>query len=500
MKRPESKTKYSLLYIENDPAVFAQTAKLLSRMGYLLHVAENGQEGLRIFEETKPDLVITELDLPVLGGLEMLRQIRAKDGAVPVVVVTRCMDSEFILSAMEMGVRHYLPKPADPERITAALDACHASVRQEDKLQQGSLLTLALQQGAHGIVLTGPDGTIRFANSRYYSLACCSEAETAGRDIASVEAGDRFSDLFRSISRSISSGSPWRGEIPCRNEGTNRWKQLDLTPVQGPGGSISGFLGIAEDITERRTAEEEARRLNAELEFRIIQRGASLEAAKKELDDFCDAVSHDLRGPISRLQGFSNILIDEYLDRLDDQGKLYAERIGKTCRDLKQIIDALLNLSQISRRAMICQDVDLAAMVQSVAAELQAAAPDRKANISVAPGIVVKGDPGLLKLVVEHLVGNAWKCTSHKKNARIEFGIARNEGKTVYFVRDNGVGFDPKFATKLFKPFQRIHPSEELSGPGLGLAIVQRVVQRHGGRVWAEGETDRGATIYFTLG
>lgn len=500
MKPADPHKRYSLLYVENDPISFAHTAKVLSRLGYILHVAENGQEGLRLYREMNPDLVITEVDLPVMDGMEMVRRIRALNPQAQIVVTAPTDDAASLIAALELRVQQYLPKPVDDDRLAAALDGCIENLRQDAELKQMKLLKSALEQGSMAVVITDAAGIIEYASPYYCNLAGYSCDEAMGQELMSVEAGNRFSDLYRSMAEALGTGKAWKGEVPGPgSDGESSWKVLNLVPIRGSAGSVENFVGIAEDISLRKRTEEEIRKLNAELEYRMIQRNASLEASKKELDDFCDAVSHDMRGPLSRLQGFSNVLMEECGDHLDEQGRLYVERISKTARELKQIIDALLTLSQLTRRGMVYQEIDLGGLARNVADTMQATDPDRNVEWVIAPGATVKGDPTLLKIVLEHLFDNAWKCTVRAPKPRIEFGVARSDSKVVYFVRDNGIGFDQKFAAKLFRPFQRIHPGEEFSGAGLGLAAVQRIIQRHGGRVWVEGEVEKGATFYFTL-
>ena len=500
MKPLEPQKRFSLLYVENDPVAFAHIAKVLSRLGYILHVAENGQEGLRLYQEMKPDLVITEGELPVLDGMEMIRQIKSVNPLAQIIVTAHPTDAVSLMAALDLGVQHYLPKPVDKDRLTAALEKCIENLRQDAELRQMRLLKAALEQGAMAVVITDAAGIIEYASPYYCELAGYSREEAVGQELTSVEAGNRFSDMYRSMSEAFNSGRSWKGEVPGRGtDGESYCKVLNVVPLRGTEGAVENFVGIAEDISLRKRTEEEIRKLNAELEYRMIQRNAALEASKKELDDFCDAVSHDMRGPLSRLQGFSNVLMEECGDHLDEQGKLYVERIGKTARELKQIIDALLNLSQLTRRGMVYQEVDLGAVARTVADGLQAASPDRSIEWVIAPGATVKGDAALLRIVLEQLFGNAFKCTARTLRPRIEFGVARSDSKVVYFVRDNGIGFEQKFAAKMFRPFQRIHSGEEFSGAGMGLASVQRIIQRHGGRIWVEGEVEKGATFYFTL-
>ena len=267
---------------------------------------------------------------------------------------------------------------------------------------------------------------------------------------------------------------------------------------------------VTERTVELRAANESLKRENAERrraegellesEGRYRQLAQELAAANGELETFAYSVSHDLRAPLRSAEGFSHALLEDYGDKLDGQGKEYVGRVRAATQRMASLIDDLLNLSRITRREMKREDVHLSAMAETIAAGLRRVEPERQVEFIVAKGVVVKGDSGLLRVVLENLLGNAWKFTSKRSHARIEFGTVQQGEERIYLVRDNGVGFDMAYAERLFGPFQRLHGPDEFPGTGIGLATVQRVVQRHGGRVWAEGEVDRGATLYFTLG
>lgn len=240
-------------------------------------------------------------------------------------------------------------------------------------------------------------------------------------------------------------------------------------------------------------------RLLATLEQRVAERTTALETANEELEAFSYSVSHDLRAPLRGIDGFSLALLEEYPDKLDDTGKDYLHRVRAASQHMGEIIDDLLMLSRVTRGKMRREQVDLSALAHRIAAELQRRQPERQAEIIITPGLVTKGDPRLLRVALENLLDNAWKFTGKEPKARIELGYTDNNGNRAYFVRDDGVGFDMKYANKLFGAFQRLHSSKEFNGTGIGLATVQRILHRHGGRVWAEGEVGKGATFYFSL-
>jgi PAS domain S-box-containing protein len=235
------------------------------------------------------------------------------------------------------------------------------------------------------------------------------------------------------------------------------------------------------------------------LENKVRERTAQLQATNRELESFCYSVSHDLRAPLRGIDGWSLALLEDCADRLDEQGRKYLERVRMETQRLGRLIDDLLELSRVTRTDMLRKPVDLSALVHAIAARLQEAEPDRQVEFVIQAELMAHGDARLLEVMLSNLLGNARKFTSKHPSARIEFGSSEMEGRTVYFVRDDGAGFDMTYAHRLFGPFQRLHTTSEFPGSGVGLATVQRIVQRHGGRVWAEAERERGATIYFTL-
>jgi len=263
---------------------------------------------------------------------------------------------------------------------------------------------------------------------------------------------------------------------------------LELSLASWRHGPEVAFTAIIRDITERKRGEDTLRRHTAQLE-----------AANAELDAFAYSVSHDLRAPLRGIDGFSQALLEDYADRLDGTGKDYLARVRSGSQRMATLIDDLLNLSRVTRSQMHLAAVDLSALARGIAADLQKGDPERRAEFIIAPGLQVHADPGLMRVVLQNLLDNAWKFTGKRPHARIEVGSATHDGRPAYFVRDNGAGFDMTYVHKLFGAFQRLHGAEQFDGTGVGLATVQRVIHRHGGRVWAEAVVDGGATFYFTL-
>jgi light-regulated signal transduction histidine kinase (bacteriophytochrome) len=261
----------------------------------------------------------------------------------------------------------------------------------------------------------------------------------------------------------------------------------------------AGLLWRRHDTQALREQQVADHRLNDELERRVKDRTVQLEASNRELEAFCYSVSHDLRAPLRGIDGWSLALLEDYRDKLGEKGRQQLDRVRADTQRMGQLIDDLLLLSRVSRGPIQHSPVDLTALAQEVAARLQEVEPERRVEFAVQPGLTAQGDARLLEIVLSNLLGNAWKFSAGRPLAQVEFGRTEVDSRPAFFVRDNGVGFDMTYAQKLFGAFQRMHKASEFPGTGIGLATVQRVIQRHGGRVWAEAQVDRGATFYFTL-
>jgi PAS domain S-box-containing protein len=263
---------------------------------------------------------------------------------------------------------------------------------------------------------------------------------------------------------------------------------LNARQIQRALGEERVILLAIEDVTERK-----------EIEAGLVKSKNNAEAANKELEAFSYSVSHDLRTPLRSIDGFSQVLLEDYQDKLDDTAKSYLNRIRKATQHMGLLIDDMLKLSQVARSELHHESVELSSIVRAISEKLQNDNPDRTVDLIVQKGVFVNGDPSLLQIVLENLIGNAWKFTSKEAQSQVEFGETIKEGKTACFVRDNGIGFDMAYSSKLFGAFQRLHTLSEFPGTGIGLATVQRIINRHGGQVWAEAEVGKGAQFYFTL-
>jgi PAS domain S-box-containing protein len=297
-------------------------------------------------------------------------------------------------------------------------------------------------------------------------------------------------------------GSPFDIEAQIVTaRGTPLWLRFICEAEWDNNGRVRRLQGALQDISESKQAQQEIMRLNAGLEERVHERTAQLEAANRELEAFSYSIAHDLRAPLSSIDGFSNTLQQGLGDALDERSLHYLRRIRAGVRQMSELTDGLLSLASLSRAPLRLEEVDLAALARSAAAACTEQSPGRQVDLVIAAAMPGKGDSRLLAHVLGNLLANAWKFTSRKPRARIEVGTTLDaEGQRVYYVRDDGAGFDMAYASKMFQAFRRLHTSAEFEGTGIGLAIAHRIVTRHGGRIWAESAPDRGATFYFTLG
>ena len=315
--------------------------------------------------------------------------------------------------------------------------------------------------------------------SKFYSPEDVKEGRP-GRDLRQAAEGTGFK------------GEGWR----VRKDGTRFWASVAIDPLHDERGHLRGFAKITRDMTERKRAEEALERQRNEL----ARSNAEMTAANKELEAFSYSVSHDLRAPLRSIDGFSLALLEDYSDKLDADGKKHLERVRAATQRMGELIDDMLNLSRVKRTTMLLENVNLSSLAGELTEELRKTHPERRVVIRIQDGVEAEADSHLLRVALENLLGNAWKFTSKRADAQIEFGKISSNGTATFFVRDDGAGFDPAYADRLFGAFQRLHAMSEFPGTGVGLATVQRIVHRHGGRIWAESSVGHGATFYFTLG
>jgi PAS domain S-box-containing protein len=387
--------------------------------------------------------------------------------------------------------------------INAFADISERQAREKVIAGQAALLELAHD----AIFVRDLDGLITFWNAGAEHTYGFTRAEAVGQ-LSHVLLSTQFPEPMAGIEAIATQHGRWDGELTHRcADGRSIIVESRWAAQRGPGGSLLGFLEINRDITARKDAEHESRQrageiqaLNAALEQRVQQRTVHLERANKNLAAFTYTAAHELRTPLRGISGFAEALADEYGDRLDETGREYAGRIQAASGHMAAVLDDLLQLAQVSRAEMHLQEVDLSAEVTTICDQLRSGDPGRRVRVTVEDGVRAAVDRTLIQTALAELLENAWKFTAGREDATIEFATTPvGDAPICCYVRDNGAGFDPAYGDKLFTPFQRLHTATEFPGTGIGLAIVNRIIDRHGGRTWAEGAIDLGATIYFTL-
>lgn len=384
--------------------------------------------------------------------------------------------------------------------LAIQFDITERKQAQEERQISYNLLQAVIEGTPDAIVVKDVQGRYVMVNSAVTHTQGKPKSEILGRDDIELFGSDMAFPIMENDRRIMTTGETELLEEELLIGGTLRTYLATKSAWRNGQGNVIGLILIARDITDRKRAEQKIRELNHNLERRVKARTAQLEAANKELEAFSYSVSHDLRAPLRGIDGFSQALLDRYADRLDDKGKHYLQRIRAGTQRMGELIDDLLKLSRVTRSEMHRTKVDLSVLAREIAAELDSTQPDRNVEWAIAPGLVAEGDARLLRVALENLLNNSWKFTSSNIQSRIEFNaILQEDGKLTYFVSDNGVGFEMAYADKLFGAFQRLHSTTQFPGTGIGLATVQRIIHRHGGRVWAEGVVQQGATFYFSL-
>ncbi len=535
--------KAKVLIVDDDSANLWLLKSLVEGQGWEALEAENGKIALEKARAENPDLIVTDILMPVMDGYTLCREIKADERLKDIPFVfytatyTQQKDERF---ALDLGADLFLVKPQEPEAlgsILAQLLAQNKKVRggaerplgeeMEFFRRYNEILFGKLEKKMADLEAANRD--LRALEEKYRlsfenitdvvfivdaNLTIASMSPSIAKilghtpeaflrrpvgDLRRIMAQESFERAAADISSVLAGRSvPMTVYTFIANDGSIRYGEVSCSPVRRDE-AIIGMISIARDITERKKAEDEIRRLNEELERRVRERTMQLEASNEELKTFSYSVSHDLRAPLRIIDGFSETLLEDYTDKLDDQAKDYLNRVRRAAQRMRQLIEDLLKLSRVTRLEFRREKIDLSALVRAAADLCRQNRPRPEIALRIQDGVTAWGDANLLRIALTNLLENAWKFTGRSDCPRIEFGMTFRDGEPVYCVRDNGVGFDMAQVGKLFGAFQRLHSPEDFPGTGIGLATVRRIVALHGGRVWAEGEPGKGAAFYFTL-
>ncbi len=386
--------------------------------------------------------------------------------------------------------------------LTDALNHMLTQIQERDAaLRQNEERFRQLANAVPALVWTSDtSGAAVYFNEPWYEYTGGAPADSLGFKWVQIIHPDDRDESVRVWHEAVKNGTAYEAEVRLRRaDGEYRWFLSRAHPARDASGHITTWYGTSTDIEEKKRAEEKISRMNVDLEQRVHERTAQLEVSNRELEAFSYSVAHDLRAPLRSIDGFNQALLEDCGSALPPAAQHLMQRSRQASQRMSQLIDDLLNLSRVARAEMRRQRVNLSDIATSIAVELQKAEPERKVQLRIEPGILATGDDRLLRLVLENLLGNAFKFTGKKPVAEIEFGGKILEGKRVLFVRDNGAGFNIQYAAKLFGPFQRLHTATEYPGTGIGLATVHRILARHGGTIWPESKEGEGTTFYFTV-
>ena len=465
------------------------------------------EEGfIREIDHFKPSVILSDHGLPAFDGFSALSLAQQKCPDVPFIFVTGSLGEEMAIKALKSGATDFVLK----HHLSTLPPALHRALNQAEfhvQRKRAEEALLVSEERYRSLVELSPDALfvqindkIVFINTAGVKLLGAHRAkDIIGKSAAGFIHPDDRKRIQARVRKLHEEHKPLRfvEHKIMRLDGESFDVEMGAAPLTFEGKPAAQV--ILHDITDRKRAEEEIRRLNLELEQRVIERTAELEAANKELEAFSYSVSHDLRAPLRHIEGFVEILRATKAAGLDDEGQHHLLTIADSSRQMGKLIDDLLSFSRTARAELRTVKVSLDDLVKGVLHEMEPDTANREIEWIIHELPEIEGDPALLRQVFWNLISNALKYTRTRPSARIEIGSTRTENDTIIYVRDNGVGFDPRYAQKLFGVFQRLHRASEFEGTGVGLANVRRIITRHGGRTWAEGDVDEGATFFFSL-
>jgi PAS domain S-box-containing protein len=494
-----------VLLLEDNPLDAELTLAALDEAG--IHCTsqrvENGPQMEAALAKGELDVVLADFNLPGFSGLAGLDLFRRARLDVPFIFVSGALGEEQAVACLRSGATDYVLK-TNLHRLAPVLERAFSERREQRRRSAAEMRYRLVTEAVFDAVWDWDVPADRIEWSQGLGTLFGYRLEDAGGRgdwwLERVHPDERAA-IEQGVYAAINgSGSIWEAEYRFRRADGTYASVIDRAYLQrNEAGRAVRLVGAMMDITDRKRAESELRQLTADLEQRVARRTAELEASNRELEAFTYAVSHDLRAPLRAIESFGAALLEDCGERLDDTGRRHLERIRRAGRRMSRLVDDLLILSRVTRQPMQQEEVDLSALAQGVVEELRGNEPQRQVDFDIAPNLRVIGDPGLLRVALVNLFANAWKYTSRHPHATITLGSEEVAGVTAYFVRDDGAGFDPRYADRLFLPFQRLHSASQFEGNGVGLATVRRVIERHGGRIWAVGAVEQGATFWFSL-
>jgi PAS domain S-box-containing protein len=493
----------TILIVEDEQIVAKDIARGMARLGYeVVGTVHSGAEAIRRSVELRPDLILMDIRLPGgVDGVEAAGAIRRRLD-VPIIYLTAFSDADTLARATSTEPFGYVLKPFNETELRCAIELALYKHEAERRLREREqFLATTLRSIGEAVVITDARAHTTFLNQAAQALTDCTAADAIGRVVTDVFQLVR-EDTGEPIGNPLRDGVTLSSDqaVLVRRDGTRVAVDHSASPIVGDDGTVLGGVIVLRDVSEPRQARREIVRLNAELERRVAERTALLATANQELESFSYSVAHDLRAPLRSIDGFSQAVLEDYGARLDETGRAHLHRVRAGAQRMARLIDDLLGLARLARTELRWTTVDLASLARRIEAELRAAHPTGAVQLDVQDGLRAECDGDLMRIVLQNLLGNAWKFTARSAAPRVAFFATERQGEQVFAVRDNGAGFDMTYADKLFGAFQRLHTADEFEGTGIGLATVQRIIHLHGGRVWAEGAIDRGATFYFTLG
>lgn len=494
----------SVLLIEDNPGDARLVTEYLSeRFGdeCEVHGARTLADGLAALRRTPVDLVLLDLSLPDSTGLDTFHQVHAQAPHTPVVIFTGDDDDDLASEALRVGAEDYLSKQhADGVALIRTMRHAVQRRRAAETLRHSEAhYRGSIETAEEGILQVDAGGCIRFANAHAAHMLGLVLPALQGRSLADVV--DPACQATAARLLAIAPGTRASGALRLlRSDGTQVWAIAAVGRMTALHSGWMEMVVMLADITGLRVAEAELACLQSQLEVRVAERTAQLEAVNADLEAFNHSVAHDLRAPLNAILGFASVLRHDTESLLTIQHQQHLRFIEHSAQSMDGLIGGLLSLAGVARQDLVAKDLDLSAMAEAIMERLAHEQPQRRLTWRIDAGTHARGDPAMLAIVLQNLLHNAWKYTAATAQAQVRFGPAPPPAPPgVYVVQDNGIGFDMALAGKLFMPFQRLHSARDYAGTGIGLATVRRIVERHGGRIWAESLPDVSTSFYFTL-